>query len=457
MRQQEEFLQASEKTAFNRDLHQKVHHAVDQYEQAWKQGLHQFSNLELARDRAAYIRWKVIENLDKYLIEFESSILRRGGKVLWANDSETALHEIDQIIARRGAQSIVKSKTMVGEEIGLNKHLRKKGIELYETDLGEFIVDQAGEEPFHIVTPAMHKSRTEVARLLNEKISSSLDASAEELSNDVRAELRDKFVRADIGISGANFLIADSGLVAITENEGNARLSSTFAKTHIVLAGIEKIVPTLNDVDLLFPLLSTYGTGQKLTAYNTLVGPRSPEDEDGPIEFVVILIDNGRSNLLAQSDQRQALACIKCGACSNVCPVFQTIGGHAYGTTYSGPIGAVITPHLKGLDEYKHLSNASSLCGKCTDVCPVKIDLHNHLLRNRRDAMMQGMIKSSEKLMWFSWKKMMLSRKNMNKGTSIKNFMLKSFFKNSWGERREFPKIVDKSFNQQWRERFGGN
>jgi len=457
MRQHEEFLQASEKTAFNRELHQKVHHAVDQYEQAWKQGLHQFSNLELARDRAAYIRWKVIENLDKYLIEFESSILRRGGKVLWANDSETALHEIDQIIARRGAQSIVKSKTMVGEEIGLNKHLRKKGIQLYETDLGEFIVDQAGEEPFHIVTPAMHKSRTEVARLLNEKISSSLDASAEELSNDVRAELRDKFVRADIGISGANFLIADSGLVAITENEANARLSSTFAKTHIVLAGIEKIVPTLNDVDLLFPLLSTYGTGQKLTAYNTLVGPRSPEDEDGPIEFVVILIDNGRSNLLAQSDQRQALACIKCGACSNVCPVFQTIGGHAYGTTYSGPIGSVITPHLKGLDEYKHLSNASSLCGKCTDVCPVKIDLHNHLLRNRRDAMMQGMIKSSEKLMWFSWKKMMLSRKNMNKGTSIKNFMLKSFIKNSWGERREFPKIVDKSFNQQWRERFGGN
>jgi L-lactate dehydrogenase complex protein LldF len=455
MRQQEDFLQASEQTAFNKELHQKVHHAVDQYEQAWKHGLHQFSNLELARDRAAYIRWKVLENLDKYLIEFESSVIRRGGKVLWANDSETALHEIDQIIIRRNAQTIVKSKTMVGEEIGLNKHLRKKGIKLYETDLGEFIVDQAGEEPFHIVTPAMHKSRAEIAQLLNEKISSSLDASAEELSNDVRTELRDKFVRADIGISGANFLIADSGMVAITENEGNARLSSTFAKTHIVLAGIEKIVPTMNDLDLLFPLLSTYGTGQKVTAYNTVVGPRSQEDEDGPIEFVVILIDNGRSNLLAQSEQRQALACIKCGACQNVCPVFQTIGGHAYGTTYSGPIGAVITPHLKGMEEYKHLSNASTLCGKCTDVCPVKIDLHNHLLRNRRDAVQQGLIKSSEKLMWFSWKKMMLSRKNMNKGGSIKNFMLKSFFKTAWGERREFPKVTDKSFNQQWRERFG--
>jgi L-lactate dehydrogenase complex protein LldF len=455
MRQQEEFLQATEESAFNKDMHQKVHHAVTQYEQSWKQGLLQFSNLELARDRAAYIRWKVLESLDKYLIEFESSVIRRGGKVLWANDAETALHEIDLIIARRNAQRIVKSKTMVGEEIGLNKHLRKKGIEVFETDLGEFIVDQAGEEPFHIVTPAMHKSRTEIARLLNEKISSSLDASAEELSNDVRMELRDKFIKADIGISGANFLIADSGMIAITENEGNARLSITFARTHIVLAGIEKIIPSMNDLDLLFPLLATYGTGQKVAAYNTIVGPRSQEDEDGPIEFIVILIDNGRSNLLAQADQRQALACIKCGACQNMCPVFQTIGGHAYGTTYSGPIGAVITPHMKGMDEYKHLSQASSLCGKCTDVCPVKIDLHNHLLRNRRDSVQQGFTKSSEKLMWFSWKKMMLARKNMNKGASIKNFMLKSFFKTNWGERREFPKIAEKSFNQLWRERVG--
>lgn len=455
MREQEEFLQATEQTAFNRELHQKVHHAVDQYTEAWKHGQHQFSNLELARDRAAYIRWKVLENLDKYLIEFESSVIRRGGKVLWANDSETALHEIDQIISRRNARHIVKSRTTMGEEIGLAAHLRKQGITLSETDPGEFIVDQAGEAPFHMVTPAIHKSRGEIARLLNGKISSSLDAGAEELSNDIRTELRDKFIQADIGISGANFLIADSGMVAITENAGNARLSATFAQTHIVLAGIEKIVPTMNDLDLLFPLLATYSTGQKVAAYNTIVGPRGHEDEDGPAEFIVILIDNGRSNLLAQSDQRQALACIKCGACQTVCPVFQTIGGHAYGTTYAGPIGAVITPHLKGMEEYKHLSNASSLCGKCTDVCPVKIGLHNHLLRNRRDAVQQGLTKSSEKLMWFSWKKMMLSRKNMNKGASIKNFMLKSFFRSSWGDRREFPRITDKSFNQQWRERFG--
>lgn len=455
MREQDEFIQLSEAAVANKELQRKVHHAVNQYEKAWNEGKSQFSNLELARERASYIRFKVIENLDKYLIDFEASLMRRGGKVLWANDAKAALDEIDQVVSKRNAKSIVKSKSTIGEEIGINEHLRKKGIELFETDLGEYIVDQAGERPFHGVTPAMHKSRAEIAALLNQKISSSLEADAAELSSDVREAIRPQYARADIGITGANFLIADSGLVSITENEGNARLSSTFAKTHIVLASIEKIVPTVNDVELLMALLATYGTGQKLTAYNTIIGPKANEDIDGPSEFIVIIIDNGRSNLLAQPEQRQALACIKCGACHNVCPVFQQIGGHAYNTPYTGPIGSVVTPHLRGLDAYKHLSFASTLCGKCTDVCPVKIDIHNHLLRNRRDSIHNGFAKNTEKLMWFSWKKIVLARKNMNKGTSIKQFMLNSFFKSAWGEQREFPKLADKSFNQRWREQFG--
>jgi L-lactate dehydrogenase complex protein LldF len=455
MHKHEEFIALTEKSAFDVETQHKVRYAVQQYEQSLEQGKTQYVNLDLAKDRAAYIRWKVLENLDKHLIEFESNITRKGGKVIWASDAATALNEVYQIISKRNATQIVKSKTMMGEEIGLNAFLRNKGLTVYETDLGEFIVDLAGEAPFHSVTPAMHKSREEVAGLLNDKISSSLEASAQELSDDVRNELRDKFYKADIGITGANFLLADSGLVSITENEGNARLCTSFVKTHIVLAGIEKIVPSINDLDTLYPLLSTFGTGQQLTAYNTLLGPRQPEDEDGPSEFIVVLIDNGRSNLLAQHDQRQALACIKCGACSNVCPVFQTIGGPAYGTPYSGPIGAVTTPHLSGMDAFKHLSQASTLCGKCTDVCPVKIDLHNHLLRNRRDVVNNGMVKKGEKLMWYSWKKIVLTRKNMNKGSSIKQFMLNSFFKGAWGERKVFPKIAEKSFNQLWREQFG--
>jgi L-lactate dehydrogenase complex protein LldF len=455
MRKADDFIAQTEIHAFDRDTRLKVQQAVHKYESAVVQGKQQYHNLELARERAAYVRWKVIENLDKYLIEFEASVMRKGGKVLWASDIETAQQEIEQILTKRNARKIVKGKSMMAEEIGLNDFLRKKGLEVIETDLGEYIVDKAGEPPYHPVTPAMHKSRQEIASLLNGIISSSLDASAEELSDDVRNAIRNDYLTADVGISGANFLIADSGMVAITENEGNARLSSTFVNTHIVLAGIEKVLPTLNDLDLMWPLLATHGTGQKMTAYNTVVGPRSQEDQDGPKEFIVILIDNGRSNLLAQPDQRQALTCIKCGACSNVCPVFQTIGGPTYDTPYAGPIGAVITPHMKGLEEFKHLSNASTLCGKCTDVCPVKIDLHNHLLRNRRDVVNTGLAKNSEKLMWFSWKKIMLSRKNMNKGNSIKQFMLNSFFKTAWGERREFPKLADKSFNQLWREQFG--
>lgn len=432
-----------------------MHANVERYTAASQKSLQQFSKLDLARERAAYVKWKVIENLDKYLIEFEANLLRRGGKIIWAHDAAAALAEVDQVLQRTNAQSVVKAKTMVGEEIGLNEHLRKKEVSVYETDLGEYIVDTAGEKPFHQVTPAMHKSKAEIARLLNGSIGSSLEADPEELSNDVREVLRDKYKQADIGITGANFLIADAGMVVVTENEGNARLCMSMPKVHIVLAGIEKVIPTMNELDLFLPLLSTYGTGQNLTAYNTITGPKAPEDEDGPTEFIVILIDNGRSNVLAQHEQRQALGCIKCGACHNVCPVFQNIGGYGYGTTYTGPIGSVINPYLIDQQEYKHQSFASSMCGKCTDVCPVKIDLHNHLMRNRWDSVQQGLAKNTEKLMWYSWKKMMLSRKNMNKGASIKNFMLKSFFKSAWGDRREFPKVAEKSFNQLWRERFG--
>lgn len=455
MRKQDEFLALSEQFAFNREHRERMQVNVHRYEAAFTEAKKQFANLELARDRAAYFKWKVTENLDKYLIEFESNLIRRGGKVLWADDAAAARNEIEAIIKKYNAGLVVKGKSMLTEEIGLNQFLRGKGVEVAETDLGAYIVDVSGEQSYHMVTPAMHKSKAEISRILNEKIGTSLDADPEDISNDVSTELLTKFVKATVGITGANFLVADSGLVGITENEGNARLCFSLPKVHIIVAGIDKVIPSINDAELFFSLLATYGTGQRLTAYNTLVGPKAPEDMDGPQEFYVVLVDNGRSNILAQHDQRQAMGCIHCGACLNVCPVFQLIGGHAYGTSQAGPIGAVTAPHQYGQEEFKHLSYASPICGKCTDVCPVKIDLHNHLVRNRKDSVQQGYVKNAEKLMWYSWKKIMLSRKNMNKGASIKGFMLKSFFKSAWGERREFPKLADKSFNQLWRERFG--
>jgi L-lactate dehydrogenase complex protein LldF len=261
-------------------------------------------------------------------------------------------------------------------------------------------------------------------------------------------------VQAEVGVTGANFIIADIGGIAVTENEGNARLSCAFPQTHIVIAGIEKVIPSMTDLGLFWPLLSTFGTGQKVTVYNTIItGPRQPNEKDGPDDMYVILLDNGRTNILANEKQRESLYCIRCGACLNACPVYKNIGGHTYGATYSGPIGSVITPHLKGMDEWKHLSYASSLCGNCTEVCAVKINLHELLLENRHEAVEEGHSTFGEKMVWKMWKQGMLRRKWMNMaGGNIKNWVVNSLVK-GWKEHRgdmEFPK---KSFNELWREK----
>ena len=234
-------------------------------------------------------------------------------------------------------------------------------------------------------------------------------------------------------------------------------MSMSFPKVQIAIAGIEKIIPTLADSDLFWPLLATHGTGQNITAYNSITtGPRQADEHDGPEEFYVILLDNGRTNLLAEVEQRQALSCIRCGACLNGCPIYKGVGGHAYGTTYSGPIGSVISPHLKGMKDYKHLSFASSLCGKCTEVCPVKIELHKLLLLNRRDSVEQKLNAKSEKFIFGFWKKAMLNRTILNAGgAGAKNFLLKNFFRKTWGDKRELSKIAPKSFNELWKERMG--
>lgn len=452
MRMQEDFGKLVVAGLANASQRAQITESNTAFEKSIGTAKEQYSNLELAKDRAAYYKWKVLESLDKYLIEFESNVIRKGGKVLWALDAESALAEIDAIIKRVDAKAIARSHTGLGEEIGLSAFLQRKEVEIYPTNTGDYIADKAGQGNFHMVQSVMDKSIPDIATLLNDKISVSLEATAEEISDDIRNELREKIRLADLAITGANFLIAENGMVALTENEGNIRMAISFAKTHIILAGIDKVIPTINDLDIYFPLVATFATGQKITTYNTIVGPRQAGEIDGPAEFIVILIDNGRSNLLGQADQRQALSCIQCGACSHVCPVFTSIGGFAF---KNGPIGAVTFPHMHGMEEYKHQSYSSTICGRCTDICPVKIDLHNHLLRNRRDSVAQGHNKSGDKMMWFSWKKMMLSRKHLNRGSSVKNFILKSFFKTAWGEQREFPKVIDKSFNQLWRERNG--
>jgi L-lactate dehydrogenase complex protein LldF len=327
-----------------------------------------------------------------------------------------------------------------------------------ETDLGEVIQQMDNEPPYHIVTPAMHKSKEDVAKLFHKIKGTPEDFTPQQVTAFVRKMLREKYPLADAGVTGANFLIADMGGVSVSENEGNAFMTVAFPKTHIVIAGIEKLIPTLADLDLFLPLLATHGTGQKMTVYNNiLTGPKQQGESDGPAEMIVVLLDNGRTNLLAKKEQRRALNCIRCGACLNVCPIYRNIGGHAYGTTYSGPIGSVITPEMKGMKDFKHLSFASSLCGRCTEVCPVNIDLHNLLLLNRRDSVDEKNSSRSEEVIWRFWRKAMLRRKRMDRGGAVfKNFMIRKFFKKPWGNNRDLPAVAPKSFNQLWRERTKG-
>jgi len=451
----EEFLEKADEKAFDLGHRNTINHNISKYNVAVERGLSKFENLENSKRRAHVIKWRVMENLDKFLPEFESNFQRRGGKVIWANDINEAQKEILNIIKKNGGKTVIKSKSMTTEEIHLNDFLEKNDIESLESDLGEYIVQLLGQHPYHIVTPAMHLSKEDIAKLFHEKFGTPLDYTPQQLTQKARELLRDKYLKADIGISGGNFLIADTGSIALTENEGNARLCTTFPKIHIAIVGIEKVIPSMADLDLFWPLLASHGTGQNLTVYNTILsGPRRGEETDGPEEMYVILLDNGRTNLLAQKEQRQGLYCIRCGACLNACPVYKNIGGHSYNTTYSGPIGSIITPHLRGMKDFKHLSYASSLCGKCSEVCPAKIDIHKMLLLNRRDAATNHDNSKVEEIGWKIWKAGMLKRSRMDfLSGKIKNFFLKNLFRKIWGKYRSMPIISAKSFAKQWEEK----
>ena len=450
------FMAKSTVKAADKEHRRKINFNIGKYNAVVPQGKQQFMDVNLVREKAKNLKWKAIDTLDKQLENFEAQITKRGVKVIWAETAEQALEEVGKICKAKNCKTLVKSKSMVTEEIHLNHYLEENGIESVETDLGEYIQQLDGEPPYHIVTPAMHKSKEDVAKLFAEKLGTSPKATPQELTLTARAVLRKKYVQAEVGVTGANFIIADIGGIAVTENEGNARLSCAWPKTHIVIAGIEKVIPAMTDLGLFWPLLSTFGTGQKITVYNTIItGPRQPGETDGPDEMYVILLDNGRTNILENPKQRESLYCIRCGACLNACPVYKNIGGHAYEATYSGPIGSVITPHLKGMDDWKHLSYASSLCGNCTEVCAVRINLHELLLENRHEAVQSGYSSFGERMAWKMWRMAMLRRSWMNMaGGSTKNWVVNSMLK-GWKETRgkmEFPK---KSFNQMWREKKG--
>ncbi|MCA8950566.1 MAG: iron-sulfur cluster-binding protein [Planctomycetes bacterium] len=338
------------------------------------------------RQHARAVKNHVLAHLDHYLAEFERNATARGAVVHWAQDADVANAIVADLAAGHGNTVAVKSKSMTTEEIHLNAALADVGVEAVETDLGEWIQQLADEVPFHIVVPAIHKNRRQVAELFAEKLGTSSDADAEALTRAARDRLRDRFARAGVGISGANFLVAETGSILILENEGNARLTTSVPRMHIAVVGIEKVLPRLADLDVFLRLLPRSGTGQQLTTYQSILTGKTPVGGEGPEELHIVLLDNGRSRMLKEEVTRQSLACIRCGACLNVCPVYQQVGGHAYGSVYPGPIGAVITPQLAPLERAAELPFASSLCGACRDVCPVAIDIPQLLLHLRQQV-----------------------------------------------------------------------
>jgi L-lactate dehydrogenase complex protein LldF len=343
-------------------------------------------NWEDLRSRARSIKDEVLLHLDKYLDEFAANAEAAGARVHWARDAGEANRIVCQLATERSARLVVKSKSMATEEIHLNAALEAEGIEALETDLGEYIIQLAGETPSHIIAPAIHKTRFQVSDLFVEKLGIEATDDVAKLAGTARKVLRQKFAAADVGVSGVNFGVAETGTILILENEGNIRLTTSLPKIHIAVMGIEKLVPRFADLEMFLKLLPRSATGQHLSAYQSLLtGIKRHKEDEGPEELHIILLDNGRSRMLAHPVTRQSLACIRCGACLNACPVYQQIGGHAYGSVYPGPIGAVITPQLFGLRKSAQLPYASSLCGACREVCPVKIDIPALLLHLRAE------------------------------------------------------------------------
>lgn len=371
----------------NAPLRAALARATDVFAARRPRFLAEMPDWEALRTRAAEIKAETLARLDVYLEQFVAAAEARGVVVHWARDREEACRIVAQLAERCQARTVVKAKSMTSEEIGLNAALEARGLRAVETDLGEWILQLAGELPSHIIVPAIHKSKQDVARLFEEHLSLPPTDDVEVLCAAARKVLRAEFAAADLGISGVNFGVAENGTFLVLENEGNARMSTSLPRVHLALMGIEKVVPRLADLEVFLRLLPRSGTGQHLTTYQSLfTGPkRSPEDE-GPEELHLLLLDNGRSGMLQSEVTRQTLACIRCGACLNVCPVYRQIGGHAYGSVYPGPIGAIVTPQLAGITRAAPLPGASSLCGACRDVCPVKIDIPKVLLHLRAEG-----------------------------------------------------------------------
>ena len=424
---------------------------------------------EALQDKGRAIKAHTLDNLAYYLEMVERNVIASGGHIYFARDAEAASNYVVNLAKERGIELVIKGKSMVSEEMALNHRLEEEGIEPVETDLGEYIVQLAEETPFHIIAPAIHKSRVEVSELFAEKLNVPMYDNIEDLTREARDQLRQKFVDAGMGITGANFIVAETGTVTLVTNEGNGRMCTSMPKIHVAITGMEKVVPSIEDLGLFLRLLIRSATGQRISSYvTTVTGPRGEDEVDGPEEFHLVIVDNGRSKMLADPNLREALYCLRCGACLNACPVYRKVGGHAYGWVYPGPIGAIVSPMLTNLSEAKDLPFASTLCGACKEACTVKINIPRMLLYLRKE-LTQGetypehkSVSMAESTAVKGWRASVSSSFMMRLSNLGGRLLQLPFVRggridrlpsplSGWTKHRKFPAIASKPFRTRWK------
>ena len=459
----QKFEEKAKETLLDSQIQKNLSGLYEGFHSARIQASSDTADWEELQSKGREIKEEVINNLDKYLELLESKILSSGGAVHFAETAEDATQYVINVAKKRDVTTVVKSKSMLSEEMSLNEELTKNGIDPYETDLGEYIVQLAEETPYHIIAPAIHKSRSEVSKLFSEKIGTSETENIETLTSEARDQLRDKFIQADMGITGGNFLVAETGTLALVSNEGNGRMCTSMPRIHVAIVGMEKIIPSMEDLGTFLRLLIRSATGQWISSYVTMIsGPRKSTDVDGPEEFHLVIVDNGRSKMLANPQLREALYCLRCGACLNACPVYRKVGGHSYGWVYPGPIGSIVSPMLTGLSDGKNLPFASSLCGACKEACPVKIDIPRMLLY-LRNQLVEGNDYPDQRTskLWerylskcgaFILANSKLTNTFMKSASLIANIapFVRKPFPASWKKTRESPALAKKTFVEQW-------
>ena len=467
-----QFVPASQAAVKDAQLRQALRRAGTGFDGTRREAIAEVSEevWEGWREQARKIKEHTIGHLDYYLAMLERNVNAAGGQVHFAGDANQANAIVSEIARRNGVKTVTKSKSMVSEELGLNHVLEAQGVDVFETDLGEYIIQLAEETPSHLVAPALHKTRGQVAQLFAEQLGVPYSEDIEEMARVARVALRQKFLEADMGVSGANFLVAETGSLVIITNDGNGRLCTSAPRIHVGLAGMEKVIPSLQDLAVFLRLLPRSATGQRISSYVSMVtGPRRADDEDGPEEFHLIIVDNGRSRLLRDPALRESLYCIRCGACLNVCPIYQRVGGHAYGWVYPGPIGSIVTPGLVGVAEAKDLPNASTLCGACRDACPVQINIPRmllHLRHKQAESNDENERTSSDtdKILARGFANVMSSPLLLKLGRSVGRAVSKPLARSGkigetrlplisrWTQARDLPVPAERSFRDRWRD-----